>query len=154
MLHTGGIKHGTAIDRISQDNTTNIEANARNMFRNTFYIWLCHGMTNRSAWPAPCGGNSSLTGAHKRTVILILSLLCWPKQAVQREGELPMIWDAMTFMWRHCIVNSTAKGGGFWHWPISRSMGIKDISWYRLPCMSGKNDSTMHLALVASSHDG
>ena len=31
-------------------------------------------------------------------------LFCWPEQDAEQTVEMPMTWDAMTFMWRHYYV--------------------------------------------------
>ena len=64
----------------------------------------CHGQTF-SALLAICEVNPSMTnGFHSQMAskAVIWCYCCWHERAIAETIELPVIWDAMTHMWRQC----------------------------------------------------
>ena len=70
-----------------------------------------HDMETHKAWLPLCEEihHSPMVSSHAGSSMLWCFLFCLFKQVVKQTIELPVIWDAMILIWRHCNVHDLCK---------------------------------------------
>ena len=70
-----------------------------------------HDMETHKAWLPLCEEihHSPMVSSHAGSSMFWCFLFCLFKQVVKQTIELPVIWDAMMLIWRHCNVHDLCK---------------------------------------------
>ena len=77
------------------------------------YVWWRQDIEMLSVLLALCEGNPPVTGAFlSDNSSDVNCFLCWkPEQAAELTIQLPVFWNAVTLMWRHCKGVGGRDGG-------------------------------------------